>query len=438
MNDNNNEAIVKIIKKISISSTVSMAVNIVCLILIFLIHLILSNHLGSENYGKYYFILTLITILSIFSKGGVDTLLIRLLSKYSAKNNIGLIKGLVSFSTKRVISNCIIIIILSIISIIVLNKYSHSNNSDYLYALLLLPCISFLHIGQAKLAGFKLLIKSQIPEKLIFPLLFIITLLFLLYSKGLALTVQTVIFCHTFSIVMAIILVQYFLIKYIKSKYVYIKKEADIVNWKSSARSFILISASYLILAHIDVLMIGVLIDKEQSGIYGIASRVSALVAYGLYISNTILLPYISSLYTQKKYLPLQLILQKVAKYNFILSVFIFSIIVIFRNELLLLFGNKFIQGEVALIILCLAQVINVTVGSVGALMTMSGNEYYVSHVMVFAIILNTVLNLLLIPRIGMEGAAIATCITMISWNCLLLVRSYKKLGINPSVITVL
>ena len=62
--------------------------------------------------------------------------------------------------------------------------------------------------------------------------------------------------------------------------------------WKKSSRSFILITASYLILSHIDVLMIGILQDKEQSGIYAIASRIAALVAYGLYVSNIILMPY--------------------------------------------------------------------------------------------------------------------------------------------------
>ena len=106
MNNNNNELIVKKIKRISISSIISMAINIFSLILIFIIHLTLSNNLGSENYGLYYFISTLVIIFSILSKGGTDTLLIKCLSKYSAEDNYGLIKGVLSFTNRRVISNC--------------------------------------------------------------------------------------------------------------------------------------------------------------------------------------------------------------------------------------------------------------------------------------------------------------------------------------------
>ena len=123
--------------------------------------------------------------------------------------------------------------------------------------------------------------------------------------------------------------VEYFLTKLLKNKYINNKKEIDVDYWKKSSRSFILISASYLILSHIDVLMIGILLDKEQSGIYGIASRIAALVAYGLYVSNIILMPYISSLYTEKRYLSLEKILRKISRYNFIIAGLIFIIIYI-------------------------------------------------------------------------------------------------------------
>ena len=105
-------------------------------------------------------------------------------------------------------------------------------------------------------------------------------------------------------------------------------------EWKKSSRSFILITASYLILSHIDVLMIGILQDKEQSGIYAIASRIAALVAYGLYVSNIILMPYISSLYSEKRYLSLERILKKISRYNFIIAGLIFIIIYILISKI--------------------------------------------------------------------------------------------------------
>ena len=117
LNNKKNESIVKIIERVSISSILSMAVNIFSLVLVFIIHLTLTNYLGSEDYGLYYFIASLVMILSILTKGGIDTLLIKFLPKYSIENNPGLIKGLLSFTNRRVIINCIIIGLIFIISI---------------------------------------------------------------------------------------------------------------------------------------------------------------------------------------------------------------------------------------------------------------------------------------------------------------------------------
>ncbi|MDJ0571261.1 MAG: polysaccharide biosynthesis C-terminal domain-containing protein, partial [Pleurocapsa sp. MO_192.B19] len=52
---------------------------------------------------------------------------------------------------------------------------------------------------------------------------------------------------------------------------------------------------------------------------------------------------------------------------------------------------------------------VNVSTGSVGLLLNMTGNESYTLISRVSSTVLNVVLNALLIPRWGLEGAAIAT-----------------------------
>jgi O-antigen/teichoic acid export membrane protein len=47
-------------------------------------------------------------------------------------------------------------------------------------------------------------------------------------------------------------------------------------------------------------------------------------------------------------------------------------------------------------------------------------------------------LNVLLIPLLGLVGAAISTAVTMIMWNVAMLVYVWKKLIINSTVINTL
>ena len=47
---------------------------------------------------------------------------------------------------------------------------------------------------------------------------------------------------------------------------------------------------------------------------------------------------------------------------------------------------------------------------------------------------LNIILNLVLVPRFGIVGAALATTISMVVWNVLLVIAVRKKLGVNSLV----
>lgn len=279
------------------------------------------------------------------------------------------------------------------------------------------------------------MIKSQIPERVLFPLFFVLSIWFFSNVFELTLTAREALVLHISSIILSFILAKYLLLKHIKDKFVSVKEKYNKTEWRNSSRSLIFIAASYMVMNQIDILMVGVLLDKEQSGIYGVAARVAILVAYGLHATNLILAPYVSKLYTEKKITNLKLILKKTAKYNLMLSVVLCVSILTFSTEILSVFGDGFVNGKTVLMILCFGQIMNVMAGSTGVLMTMTGNEFSAARIMMAAVVLNIILNILLIPYMGMEGAAVATAAATIFWNVLMLTYSCKRIGINTSAI---
>ena len=188
-----------------------------------------------------------------------------------------------------------------------------------------------------------------------------------------------------------------------------------------------------MIFTNIDVLMIGVILDKENSGIYGIASRISVFIAFGLFAINTVIAPQISKLYSENNINRLKLLLLTSSRYNLIFTILFFVLIIYFNLEILNIFGIEFSRGSTALIILCAGQLVNVITGSVGVLMTMTGLELYAARIIIFSIILNIILNLILIPFFGIEGAAVATTFTVSISNILMLYYSIRETGINAS-----
>ena len=93
------------------------------------------------------------------------------------------------------------------------------------------------------------------------------------------------------------------------------------------------------------------------------------------------------------------------------------------------LFGEEFKQAYVVLNIVVITYLVGAVFGPTGAMFNMTNNQKYFSRVILIALIINLVLNLLLIPIYALEGAAIASLVSMAFWN----VYSFyqlKKLGL--------
>jgi O-antigen/teichoic acid export membrane protein len=86
------------------------------------------------------------------------------------------------------------------------------------------------------------------------------------------------------------------------------------------------------------------------------------------------------------------------------------------------LFGKEFIAGTGVLYILLLGQLSNTFSGSLALILQMTGNEKVFRNILTLGLIINVLLNIILIPRIGMIGAAIASAISLIVWNVLSLI----------------
>ena len=102
------------------------------------------------------------------------------------------------------------------------------------------------------------------------------------------------------------------------------------------------------------------------------------------------------------------------------------------REVMTVVFGASYESGSLPLVILALAQLIHVGTGPVGLLLIMTGYQnrwLLISGMMLFV---NSALNWLLVPRLGLPGAAVATACAFggLFFSGLLQVR--RLLGIWP------
>jgi O-antigen/teichoic acid export membrane protein len=92
-------------------------------------------------------------------------------------------------------------------------------------------------------------------------------------------------------------------------------------------------------------------------------------------------------------------------------------LLLIFPQFFLGMFGTEFISASHILMIIASGYVINALAGSVGLLLQMTGHEKQYMAITMITLATSIGLNFILIPRMGIEGAAITTVISQILFN---------------------
>jgi len=158
-------------------------------------------------------------------------------------------------------------------------------------------------------------------------------------------------------------------------------------------------------------------IGTDKVGIYKTCTNISMLAATLLVALNTTVQPKITQLYTQKNLAEVQRIAYKSSRLIFLLSVPVFIVLMFFAKYVMWLYGKDFTQGALCLSIMTIGQVFNTLCGPVAQLLNATGYHKQFRNISFLGAIVNILINLLLIPRYGIEGAAAANAISMILWN---------------------
>jgi O-antigen/teichoic acid export membrane protein len=186
------------------------------------------------------------------------------------------------------------------------------------------------------------------------------------------------------------------------------------------------------VLSHTDRLMLGAFGAASEVGIYSMSAFMGSKIDFFQGTFNSIFAPTIADLYSRGQYRELVRIFQTVTKWTLVLTLPVFFACLFLGHFLLELFGREFQAGWSTLVVLAVANLINIGVGPVGYMLVMTerpGLEFFNSWI---AGVTNILLNLWLIPRYGALGAAIATGSSIAMVNLLRLVQVQRIHHCHP------
>lgn len=414
----------------------SFGLRIATIGLAFIISVALSRLFGTEGYGVYSYAITWLFVLQIPAGLGMKALIVREVSAYRARSEWGLMRGLLGWANQAVLITSIGIAILAAFVVWILRADDSSQLLTVFWlSLISLPFFSLKLLRQATLQGLNRVVIGQLPEALIQPVLFIILLGCAYLFFGENLSVVWAMGLQVITTGIAFFIGAEMLRRNIPQAMRGTPPDYRVGIWMRSVLPFMFTNSMYVVNNRADALMLGAIKGPEAVGLYVVASRGAELISFILMAVNLSIGPTVAKLYAEGNIRKLQNLVTKSSRIIFLASLPIALALIVYGNWFLIIFGPNFVVGQQALILLSVGQLFNAGMGSVGLLLNMTGYERDTAIGVGISATLNIILNAILIPGYGLEGAATATAISTVIWNILLLVYVHRRLKVSPTAI---
>lgn len=390
---------------------------------------IISNEFGATIRGEFAIFFAMLGILAVICNMGMDTSLVKYIAAYKVSNSFGKIKSVyktgISLSLlSSTIASVTIFIFRNDLDQIFLEP-TNRLHSPFLYLSISLPLFTLLILNAETLRGLeKMSLYSLLQNGSIFLLTIPLMFLFITYKKGSITTIPAEAFVFSLG---TLTLISFFLFFYHTRNQSKIESFGSINSLLKVSLPMMLSNSVFFLMSWSDILMIGYFLPEDQTGIYSNASKVANLNIVFLFAINAIAAPKMAAFKEKKDSSSLKSFTKITSKMNILLSAPVFLIILLFPDFLLGLFGSEFLPGKTALLILAVGQFSNAAAGSVINVLNMTGKQVLAQNIILITALINLVLNAILIPKFGINGAAIATASSTIIWNMLAVLFIYKS-----------
>ncbi len=395
---------------------------------------IVTNFFGAEIFGKYSYIISFLTILITLSSLGLGSGVMFFRQKYKKKGYDEKARGVIAFAyTSVALAGSILTVVVMIfaepISKTLLNSPDYAPLLTVMAPLILLESLYSLSLSVFR--SLKRIARLSLVKNIFYHGVRIAAILLCFTVFGLkdigGIIIPTYIAYTS--------LLAYNLMNQYKSgsigKTSAVEKSEKKELFKYSLPLF-MTAIIGILLRQADILMLGFIKTEEAVAVYKISVQICAIIPFFKRITSSFFSPMIASLFHEGKKNELIHTYKTVTKWSFTFGLMIFLGVVLFGKSVLHLFGREFIAGYTALILVACGSIIGVVTGQTGSMNAMTGHPRInmVSSITTFTV--NIILNILLIPKHGIIGAAVATLISSAVGNTISLLYLYITQRIQP------
>lgn len=392
---------------------------------------LLTRLLGSDGYGDYAFLMSIFQWLLVFVYAGS----FNGIRKYISED-----RDLEKWADEVFTFYLRIVLAISIPVIVIMLLLAHTKFiidllgeefiSYFYFIAIMIPFQALLRTSRSALMGFNLEHRSE-PLRVVDKAIFAGFVIIFFYTGGgvAAVLAGRTIAIGLVSIIAIIVLTQYVQLSMIFKRSSNYIPRIDLLKYSLSTMvlAFLLLS-----IYNLDILLLRIFVGSVETGYYRAALVIAEFLWFVPIALQLTLLHSTSQLWVEGQYERLTTISTQAVRYTLVFTILLVLGIVGLVNPFLsLYFGQEFTAAAVPLLLLLPGALGFAIARPIFSISQGQDNLRVLILVTTVAAVLNLVLNLILIPRYGMNGAAVATSIAYGSMFGLH-VWSAIQLGFNP------
>jgi O-antigen/teichoic acid export membrane protein len=394
----------------------------------------LARWMGSHEYGLYISVWTWVLVLGGLSALGLAGTTMRLLPEYLERHQYSLARGLVRGGRALALASGTLVAALGCAGLWLLGD--HVSSPYVLPAYLALVCIPLYALGEtgdgiSRGRGWMGL--ALVPPFLLRPLI-VLAAMASVRAFGLPMQATTAAGAAIVATWTAA-LVQILLIdRRLASETLGSERAYAFADWLRVSLPLVLVYAAELAIQNGDVLVISRYLAPADLAVYFAAAKTMSLVLFVHYAVGSAVAGRLSALQARGDRAGLEAFVGDAARWTFWPSLAGALIILALGKPLLSLFGPEFEAGYPTMLILAIGYLARSAMGPAEMLLNMLGEQRLCALLLTTTAILNLALNLALVPRFGLAGAAAATAAALVSGALLAYAAAWSRLGLKVAI----
>jgi O-antigen/teichoic acid export membrane protein len=399
--------------------------------LVYLTQVLLARWMGTFEFGIYVYVWTWVLLVGALVDFGLASSAQRFIPEYGKRKEWSLLRGFLAGSRWLTFAMATAVAGVGALGVWLCgSRISHYEVVPLYLACCSLPLFALSHMQEGIARSYNWVNIALLPPYILRPLVLIVVMA-AAHASGFPGDAATAILSAVIA-TWATAIVQLVVIdRRLARKVAAGPKAYQVGAWFATAIPIFMVEGFYSLLTYTDVLVLQQYVTPDQVAIYYAAAKTLALVAFVYYSVAQATAHKFTEYHVSGDRERLSAFLSDSIRWTFWPSLAATVLILLLGRPILKLFGPQFVAGYPLMFILSVGLLARAAIGPVERLLNMVGEQRACALVYAAAFGLNLAACIVLIPRMGIDGAAIATAAGVLTESVLLFWVTRSRLGLH-------